>query len=75
MVFEFRSLLYARLGFLVFDEVARTMAGTFESRCSQLYGADHLKAHGVNNITGLKQLLLESKSQQLREQGKLMETD
>lgn len=74
-MFEFRSLFYARLGFLVFDEVARTMAGTFESRCGELYGADHLRARGVKGINGLKQLLEESKSQQIRKHGELMETE
>ena len=41
--FEFRTLVYARLGSLFFDEVARTMASSFEARCAELYGPDHLK--------------------------------
>ena len=43
MRFEFRTLVYARVGGLFFDEVARTMASSFEARCEELYGPDHLK--------------------------------
>ncbi len=75
VTFEFRTLLYAQLGFLVFDEVARTMSGAFEGRLGQLHGADHLKARGVQGIEGLRQLLDKSKSNQLRKHGKLMEMD
>ncbi len=75
VTFEFRTLLYAQLGFLVFDEVARTMSGAFEAQLGQLHGADHLKARGVRGIEGLRQLLDKSKSSQLRQQGKLMEMD
>ena len=38
VMFEFRSLLYSKLGNLLFDEVARTMAAAFETRCAQVYG-------------------------------------
>ena len=41
--FEFRTLVYARLGGLFFDEVARTMASSFEARCVEQFGPDHLK--------------------------------
>ena len=40
--FEFRSVLYASMGSLFFDEVARTLAQSFVARCSDLYGPDHL---------------------------------
>ena len=68
-------MLYAQLGFLVFDEVARTMSGAFEGRCVELYGPDHLKEKGVQTVAGLKKLLERSKSNELRKQGRLMETD
>ena len=44
VTFEFRSLIYARLGSILFDEVARTMAQAFEVRCQTIYGPDHLKS-------------------------------
>ena len=31
------------MGGLFFDEVARTMASSFEARCAELYGPDHLR--------------------------------
>ena len=48
--FEFRSLVTARLGSLVFDEVARTMTAAFESNCEQVYGASHLKQNGRGTL-------------------------
>lgn len=48
--FEFRSLVTARLGSLVFDEVARTMTAAFESNCEQVYGASHLKQNGRGRL-------------------------
>ena len=49
-MFEFRTLFYAQLGNIVFDEVARTMAGAFETRCQAIYGPSHLnkltRGHG-----------------------------
>ena len=44
VTFEFRSLIYAHLGCILFDEVARTMAQAFEVRCQAMYGPDHLKS-------------------------------
>ena len=44
VIFEFRSLLYSKLGNLLFDEVARTMAAAFETRCDQIYPS-HLSRH------------------------------
>ena len=41
--FEFRSTVTARLGMIVFDEVARMMAGAFEARCRDLYGPSALE--------------------------------
>ena len=67
--------MYAQLGYLVFDEVARTMAGAFEARCGELFGQDHLKVKGVRTVAGIRRLLEESKSKQLRRQGKLMEIE
>ena len=75
MSFEFRTMVFAQLGFFVFDEVARTMSRSFEDRCGKLYGPDHLKEKGVQSVAGLKKLLESSKSNELRKQGRLMETD
>ena len=43
MRFEFHTLVYARLGGLFFDEVARMMASSFEARCAEMHGPDHMK--------------------------------
>ena len=40
----------ARLGSLVFDEVARTMTAAFERNCEQVYGASHLKQNGRGTL-------------------------
>ena len=39
-------MVYAQLGNLVFDEVARTMASAFERRCQDVYGPSHLTTRG-----------------------------
>ncbi|CAI8036009.1 Coenzyme Q-binding protein COQ10 homolog A, mitochondrial [Geodia barretti] len=46
VMFEFRSIVYAKLGNIVFDEVARSMAASFERRCEALYGPSHLPTRG-----------------------------
>lgn len=38
-------MIYAGLANPVFNEVARTLASSFEARCEVLYGPDHLKNH------------------------------
>ena len=48
--FEFRSVLYASMGSLFFDEVARTLAESFAARCSDLYGPDHLKKQKQSQV-------------------------
>jgi coenzyme Q-binding protein COQ10 len=44
VMFEFRTMLYANVGNIVFDEVARTMAAAFEKRCEAVYGPSHLSS-------------------------------
>jgi ribosome-associated toxin RatA of RatAB toxin-antitoxin module len=49
-IFEFRSLIYASLGLPIFDEVAKTLAASFESRCRHLYGPDAFRTTNKYNI-------------------------
>ncbi|XP_003386091.1 PREDICTED: coenzyme Q-binding protein COQ10 homolog A, mitochondrial-like [Amphimedon queenslandica] len=54
-IFEFRSLVYATLASSVFDEVAKTLASSFESRCHSLFGSDHLRTPNASNKYNMNQ--------------------